>query len=172
MSIRIPNKSTAEDNAAALSSKPLFTSLGTLLLTIAMVVIFFISQLIGVYIAGKLVLTTAKSATVGDIFFFGSNDVTVVSISIMVGCVLLGAISALIIHMRGGNFTQYLALKPFSLAVGMGMIGLLLIFMIGSQALTYMLDETPLSFVDPLYQSVSSVWLLVFAMVIVAPIYE
>jgi membrane protease YdiL (CAAX protease family) len=52
------------------------------------------------------------------------------------------------------------------------MLGLLLIFMIGSQALTYLLDKSPLVFVDPLYQSVSSVWLLIFAMVIVAPIYE
>ena len=171
MSMRMPNKSAAENNLATIS-RPLFTRLGTLLLIVGIVVVFFISQLIGVYIAGKLVLPTAKSATVGDIFFFGSNDGTVVSLSIIIGCVLLMAISALIVRMRGGNFTQYLSLKPFSLATGMGMIGLLLIFMIGSQALTYMLDETPLSFVDPLYQSVSSVWLLVFAMVIVAPIYE
>ena len=172
MSMRMPNKSTAENNKVVIHPQPLFTCLGTLLLIIGMVVFFFISQLIGIYIAGKLVLPTAKSATVGDIFFFGSNDGTVVSISIMIGCVLLVAISALVIRVRGGNLKQYLALRPFSLAVGMGMIGLLLIFMIGSQALTYMLDKSPLAFVDPLYQSVSSVWLLIFAMVIVAPIYE
>ena len=172
MSMRMPNKSAAENNKVVIHPQPLFTRLGTLLLIIGMVVVFFISQLIGIYIAGKLVLPTAKSATVGDIFFFGSNDGTVVSISIMIGCVLLVAISALVIRVRGGNLKQYLALRPFSLAVGMGMIGLLLIFMIGSQALTYVLDKSPLAFVDPLYQSVSSVWLLIFAMVIVAPIYE
>ena len=172
MSMRMPNKSTAENNKVVIHPQPLFTRLGTLLLIIGMVIFFFISQLIGIYIAGKLVLPTAKSATVGDIFFFGSNDGTVVSISIMIGCVLLVAISALVIRVRGGNLKQYLALRPFSLAVGMGMIGLLLIFMIGSQALTYVLDKSPLAFVDPLYQSVSSVWLLIFAMVIVAPIYE
>ncbi len=172
MSMRMPNKSAAETNKVVIHPQPLFTRLGTLLLIIGMVVFFFISQLIGIYIAGKLVLPTAKSATVGDVFFFGSNDGTVVSISIMIGCVLLVVISALVIRVRGGNLKQYLALRPFSLAVGMGMIGLLLIFMIGSQALTYMLDKSPLAFVDPLYQSVSSVWLLIFAMVIVAPIYE
>ncbi len=172
MSMRMPNKSAAETNKVVIHPQPLFTRLGTLLLIIGMVVFFFISQLIGIYIAGKLVLPTAKSATVGDIFFFGSNDGTVVSISIMIGCVLLMAISALVIRVRGGNLKQYLALRPFSLAVGMGMIGLLLIFMIGSQALTYVLDKSPLAFVDPLYQSVNSVWLLIFAMVIVAPIYE
>nr|WP_264753850.1 CPBP family intramembrane glutamic endopeptidase [Psychrobacter sp. DAB_AL43B] len=160
------------DSAAQSNHLPLFSRLGTLLLVIGMVVTFFISQLIGVYIAGKLLLPAAKNASVGDIFFFGSNDGTVVSISIIIGCLLLVAISVLIIRLRGGDLRQYLALKPFSLAVGVGMIGLLVIFMIGSQALTYWLDASPLAFVDPLYQSVSSVWLLVFAMVIVAPLYE
>ena len=168
----MPNKSAAENNVVIIPHQPLFTRLGTLLLIVGMVVVFFISQLLGIYIAGKLLLPTAESTTLGDIFFFGSNDGTVVSISIMIGCLLLVAISALVIRMRGGNLKQYLALTPFSLAVGMGMIGLLLLFMIGSQALTYVLDKSPLAFVDPLYQSVSSVWLLIFAMVIVAPIYE
>ena len=161
-----------DDSASPSNHSPLFSRLGTLLLVIAMVVTFFISQLIGVYIAGKLLLPATKNATVGDIFFFGSNDGTIVSISIIIGCLLLVAISALIIRLRGGDLRQYLALKRFSLAVGVGMVGLLLIFMIGSQALTYLLDASPLAFVDPLYQSVSSVWLLVFAMVIIAPFYE
>ena len=151
---------------------PLFSRLGALLLVIGMVVTFFISQLIGVYIAGKLILPATKNATMGDIFFFGSNDGTVVSLSIIIGCVLLVAVSALLIRVRGGNVRKYLALQPFSWSVGIGMLGLLLMFMIGSQALTYLLNESPLVFVDPLYQSVSSVWLLIFAMVIVAPIYE
>ena len=172
MSMPMPNKRAAENNAVVIPHQPLFTRLGTLLLIVGMVVVFFISQLLGIYIAGKLLLPTAESTTLGDIFFFGSNDGTVVSMSIMIGCVLLIAISALVIRMRGGNLKQYLALTPFSLAVGMGMIGLLLLFLIGSQALTYVLDKSPLAFVDPLYQSVSSVWLLIFAMVIVAPIYE
>ena len=133
---------------------------------------FFISQLLGVYVASKLILPATKSTTIADIFFFGSNNGTVVSISIMISCVLLAVLSILIIRLRGGNSRRYLALTPFSFSVGMGMLGLLLIFMIGSQALTYLLDETPLVFVDPLYHSVSSVWLLVFAMVIVAPLYE
>lgn len=163
---------TASIKTTASKPTPLFSRLGALLLVIGMVVTFFISQLIGVYIAGKLILPATKNATMGDIFFFGSNDGTVVSLSIIIGCVLLVAVSALLIRVRGGNVRKYLALQPFSWSVGIGMLGLLLIFMIGSQALTYLLNESPLVFVDPLYQSVSSVWLLIFAMVIVAPIYE
>ena len=172
MSMPMPNKRAAENNVVVISPQPLFTRLGTLLLIVGMVVVFFISQLLGIYIAGKLLLPTAESTTLGDIFFFGSNDGTVVSLSIIIGCILLVAISVLLIRVRGGNVKQYLALKPFSWTVGIGLLGLLLIFMIGSQALTYLLDKSPLVFVDPLYQSVSSVWLLIFAMVIVAPIYE
>lgn len=153
-------------------SLPLFSRVGTFVLTVGMVLAFFISQLVGVYVAGKLVLPADEQTSIGRIFYFGSNDGTVVSLSILIGCVLLVAISVLIIRLKGGSLPQYLALKPFSPSVGIGMLGLLLIFMIASQALTYVLDMAPLVFVDPLYQSVSSVWLLIFAMVVVAPIYE
>lgn len=167
--LKTPNGSY---NLMTASKPPLFSRLGIFLLTIAMVMVFFTSQLLGVYVASKLVLPTAKSTTIADIFFFGSNNGTVVSLSIIISCVLLVALTILIIRLRGGNSRQYLALTPFPFSVGIGMLGLLLIFMIGSQALTYSLDKTPLVFVDPLYHSVSSVWLLVFAMVIVAPLYE
>lgn len=151
---------------------PLFSRLGVFFLIIGVLIAFFISQLVGVYAAGKLVLPSVKNSTISDVFFFGSNNGTVVSLSIMISCALMVAIILSIIRLKGGSIRQYLALKPFSLAIGMGMFGLLVIFMIGSQALTYLLDETPLVFVDPLYQSVSSVWLLVLAMVVIAPFYE
>lgn len=159
---------------AGLASQPvpLFSRLGAFLLTIGMVFAFFISQLFGVYVAGKWVLPAAKTATVGDVFLFGGNDGTVVSLSIFIGCVLLFVISVLTIRLKGGRSRHYLAIKPFSFTIAMGMLGLLLLFMIASQAMTYVLDEAPLVFVDPLYHSVSSVWLLVVAMVVVAPIYE
>ena len=168
----LKNATDAHKQAASLNHVPLFSHLGAFLLTVGMVMVFFISQLLGIYVAGKLVLPATQNATVGDIFLFGGNDGTVVSLSIIIGCVLITAITVSVIRLRGGSVRQYLAIKLFSPAVGLKMAGLLLIFMITSQALTYFLDETPLVFVDPLYQSVSSVWLLVFAMVIVAPLYE
>lgn len=151
---------------------PLFSHFGVLALIVGMVIAFFISQLVGVYIAGKLVLPAASTINISDIFYLGSSDGTVVSVSIFISWILLAALSVFIIRLRGGDVRRYLALTPFSLAVGMGLFGLLLLFMIGSQALTYWLNKSPLVFVDPLYESVSSVWLLVIAMVIVAPIYE
>ncbi|MGM8938946.1 CPBP family intramembrane glutamic endopeptidase [Psychrobacter sp. W2-37-MNA-CIBAN-0211] len=170
----MPNQPSATNDPSinAPERLPLFSRFGAFSMTVGMVISFFISQLLGVYVAGKLLLPAAKSSSVADVFFFGSNNGTVVSVSIMIGGILLVALIVMLIQLRGGNWQQYLALKPFSVTVGVGMLGLLLIFMIGSQALTYWLDKSPLVFVDPLYQSVSSVWLLVFAMVIVAPLYE
>lgn len=164
---------TDSDNFTPLSEQSvLFSRLGAGLLTIGMVLALFISQLLGVYVAGKLVLPSTKNTTAADIFFFGGNDGTVVSYSIIIGCALLVTVSVLIVRLKGGSVRQYLALKPFAFSIGMKMLGLLILFMMGSQVLTYFLEETPLVFVDPLYQSVSSVWLLIFAMVIVAPLYE
>ncbi|OLF39310.1 MULTISPECIES: CPBP family intramembrane glutamic endopeptidase [unclassified Psychrobacter] len=168
------NRATTVNNTVTPQPKrpALFSRLGAFSLVIGMVIAFFISQLIGVYIAGRLWLPATKSTTIGDIFFFGSNDGTVVSASIIISCLILMALSYLIVRVKSGDIREYLAIKPFSFTIGIGMFGILLVFMIGSQTLTYWLDKSPLAFVDPLYQSVSSVWLLVFAMVIVAPIYE
>ena len=170
----MPNQSSILNKPSFPQPKhtPLFSRLGTLTLIIGMVSAFFISQLVGIYIAGKLLLPATDTLAVGDLFFLGSSNGTVVSVSIIISCVLLTIMSVLIIRLKGGNTRQYLALTPFSLSVGMALLGILLLFMIGSQGVTYWLGKTPLDFVDPLYQSVSSVWLLILAIVIVAPVYE
>lgn len=170
----MPNQATASKDLSTHYPQrvPLFSRFGVLALIIGMVIAFFVSQLIGVYIAGKLLLPAANRLSIGDIFYFGSNNGTIVSLSIIVSLILLSALSVLIINLRGGDSRQYLALKPFSLTLGIKLFGLLLLFMIASQVLTYVLDKAPSAFVDPLYASVSSVWLLIIAMVVVAPLYE
>lgn len=151
---------------------PLFSLVETLALLVGMVFAFFGSQLLGIYIAGKLLLPAAKSQSSADIFYAASGNGTIVSSSIFLSLLFLSALIVLLIRLKGGRVVDYLALKPFSLAIGIGSFGLLAIFMIGSQSLTYLLDKSPSQFVDPLYASVSSVWLLVIALAIVAPIYE
>lgn len=170
----MPNHASALKPVKAPESKHprLFSRLGAFLLVIFMVIAFFLSQLLGMYIAGTLWLPAMKQGSIGSLFFYGSSNGTVVSASLVISCGLLILLSYLIVRLKGGHFSQYLALRPFSFSIGFAMLGLLLVFMIGSQALTYWLDKAPSLFVDPLYDSVSSVWLLIFAMVIVAPVYE
>ncbi len=165
--------SSPEDSSRGrLTAKPLFSLFETLALLVGMVFAFFGSQLLGIYIVGKLLLPAAKSQTVADIFYAASGNGTIVSSSIFFSLVTLSALIMLLVRLKGGRVGEYLALKPFSFAIGIAAFGLLVIFLISSQALTYWLDKLPSLFVDPLYASVSSIWLLVVALVIVAPIYE
>lgn len=170
----MPDVSNATDSEMMKykSSTPLFSKFGVIALIIGMVISFFVSQLVGVYIAGKLFLPNADMLSIGTLFYIGSNDGTVVSVSIIIASLLITTVISFVIRSKGGSIKLYLALKPFSIAVSIGMFVLLLLFALGSQAVTYWIEATPLVFVDPLYQSVSSVWLLIFAIVIVAPIYE
>lgn len=169
----MPNRATYKKPLASqINPVPLFSRLGVVALIIGTVIVFFASQLLGVYLAGKLLLANGENLNVGEVFYLGSNNGTVVSLSIIVSLLVLSALSISIIKVRAGDSLRYLAIKPFPLVLGIRMLGLLLLFMIASQALTYWLDKAPSDFVDPLYQSVSSVGLLVFAMVVIAPIYE
>ena len=153
-------------------ARPLFSRIGVTFLIIGVVLAFFISQLLGVYVAGKLILPEADTMAVGELFFLGSTQGTVVSWSVIISALLMSIITVGLVRLRGGNITQYLALQSFSVKAAIGLFGIWLLFMIGSQALTYWLDKTPLDFVDALYQSVSSVWLLIVVMVVIAPLYE
>lgn len=167
------NAATTVNNAPTSPKRqPLFSRWGVFVLIVGAVIAFFMSQFIGIYIAGKLLLPAASRSSVGNIFFFGSSDGTVVSVSLIISLVLLTVFSVLVVSLKGGEVRRYLALTRFPVMIGIRSFGLLLLFMIGSQVLTYLLDKSPLVFVDPLYESVSSVWLLIIAIVIIAPLYE
>lgn len=73
-----------------------------------------------------------------------------------------------------GHFTfkEYLAIKPFTIRVGIGFLGLWLVFVIGSEVLSYVLGRDPTAFVDVLYYSANPKWLLILVMVVIVPLYE
>lgn len=165
-------KSLPIGGAPSSALRPLFSRFGVLVLAVGMVIAFFVTQLIGIYFAGRLLLPAVDALPIGDIFFLGSADGTIVSSSILISCLLLTLLIIAIVRIKAGDVRQYLALHSFSWLTAAAIMAVLVLFMLGSQIVTHWLDKTPLDFVDPLYQSVSSVWLLVVAMVIVAPIYE
>lgn len=168
----MPKRLSHMHNVSSAKPAPLFSTLGVIVLIIVMVAAFFISQLIGVYIAGRLLLPAASTLSAIDIILLGSNDGTILSVSLIITLGLLTLFTLGILKLKGGNSRDYLVLQTFNMTVGAGMFGLLLLFMIGSQSLTYVLDAAPSEFIDPLYETVSSVWLLILAIVIIAPLYE
>ena len=172
----------------------LFSKPGVLALYIGIIGIFLSLQLAGIYLFAPIVFNDF-SLTAAQRFGSGSFDGTVTSYSMiftLVGLtiVIYGLIkwriskisqSSVTVaddanshHVTKSNYnvTDYLALKPFALNVAMGVVGLWLLFAIGTETLTYVLDKDPTAFVDELYASAKPKWLLILTMVVVAPIYE
>ena len=173
----------------------LFTRLGVVVLFIGMIGLFFALQLLGIYLFAPVVfndfpLTTAQK------FAMGSFDGTVTSYAMMFTLVVMLVIIYGVVKSRIHSVStqplvtsavndgqesstnakysvaDYLALKPFAMSVAMGFIGLWLLFVIATEALTYILDKNPTAFVDVLYDSADPKWLLIVTMVVIAPIYE
>ena len=173
----------------------LFTRLGVVVLFIGMIGLFFALQLLGIYLFAPVVfndfpLTTAQK------FVMGSFDGTVTSYAMMFTLVVMLVIIYGVVKSRihsvstqplvtstvndgqvsstnaSYSVADYLGLKPFAMSVAMGFIGLWLLFVIATEALTYILDKNPTAFVDVLYDSADPKWLLIVTMVVIAPIYE
>ncbi|WP_296405006.1 CPBP family intramembrane glutamic endopeptidase [Psychrobacter sp.] len=185
-------------NLTSLANDPeapkLFSKPGVVMLYLGIVGVFFALQLLGIYLFAPVVFDDFILTTL-ERFGKGSFDGTVTSysmiftlitlLSIIFGIIKwrLASVSDQINSSKLGEITEpfsktsykvsdYLALRPFPLYVAMGFIGLWLLFTIGTETLTYILDKNPTAFVDDLYDSVHPKWLLIIAMVIVAPIYE
>ncbi|PNK61934.1 CPBP family intramembrane metalloprotease [Psychrobacter sp. FDAARGOS_221] len=162
-----------------------------MMLYIGMVGLFFIFQLVGVYLFSPIVIDD-PSLTTAQAFAMGSFNGTVTSYAMLFTLLMLLLFSYALIKMLlkmhpsqrhkvssskqydsiSYGVKDYLAIKPFALHIAMGVIGLWLVFVIGTETLTYLLDKDPTAFVDDLYFSADPKWLLILVMVVVAPIYE
>ena len=159
-------------SAAIASKSPVFSRTATVVLVIGMLLLFLVAQLVGVYLAGALLLPSADTLSVVDILSLGGSDGTIVSLSVLFSAVMLSAVSIALVRMRGASLKHYLAVRLITWRTTLVMLGLWLLYALISQSLTYLLDEDPMLFMDVLYRSVNHLWLLVFVVVIVAPIYE
>lgn len=159
--------------ATPVYSNPLFSKVALLLLLVVLLGGFFVAQLLGVYWGAGLVFDDASQMNVASRLLLGGSNGTVVSVSVLVTAVSLTLLIYALIRWRGGAFADYLGLnRGFGWQAGIAMLGLWLLFVIISESLTYILGKQPLLFMDELYASAQPLWLLIFAMVVIAPIYE
>lgn len=183
-----PNKPQSPIRSNSLDTMPkLFSKAGTVLLIGGIVGWFLVVQLLGIYLFAPVVFSE-QSLTAAQRFGMGSFNGTVTSYAmIFTFIVMLGTIYALItwrmkrvtsenVHLDKTHTlysaSNYLALKPFSYKVGLGILSVWVLFVLGSEVLTHLLDRDPTAFVDELYFTVDPKWLLIMVMVIIAPIYE
>lgn len=154
---------------------PLFSRLGVLGLVIVMIASFFGSQLLGLYIAAKMVLPDAAELTVGELFAQGGEQGTIVSLSVLFCFVLLSLLTYLLVARKVSNSQQLFAYLGFRRITGRMLLqgaSLLTLFILVNEVASQLLNRTPLDFVDPLFASTNAKWLLVLVIVVVAPIYE
>lgn len=144
-----------------------------------MLLAFFSSQIVGV-ILGMNMLTShlaTSSADFGEKVAFliaeGSHNGMAISVSVMVtGVIIVGFIALLITLKKGAKIGDYLALYGFTGKQFLGFLGLLLLLNVLIEAMSVWLGLEPMSFVDEIMPTAHPLWLLVVAMVVVAPIYE
>ena len=168
----------------------LFSPQATLAMICGVIGIFLLAQLVGLYLGALLVFPHKPALSVAEAIGLGSLNGTVTAISIcFTGLVMLFIVTTwvalkryFLLQVQQQNnpsaikkiptVKQYLAIGQFRLGVAIGMLGILLLFVIASESLTYYLDANPTEFLQYIYDSAHPRWLLIFAMVVVAPIYE
>lgn len=172
----------------------LFSKAGVVGLYVLVVGFFLSFQLLGIYLFAPMVFRD-RNLTSEQRFGLGSLDGTVVSYAMIFTLIMLLLVIYAIVKWRiaskthqlatdegispleakalfNGSVTDYLAIKSFPLYLAVAFIGLWLLFIMATEALTFILDKDPTAFVDGLYGSANPKWLLILVMVIVAPIYE
>ena len=185
----IVQSATFNDSAQPTIPPKLFGKVGVFMLSVGLILAYLIVQLVGIYLFTPVV-TGQDSLSVQEIFALGSFDGTVVSLAMLLtGVVVIGLIWAVVQWAIGRNtkinssqphskphlrqtVTDYLALRPFSLKMAGAFISLWVLFLLGSEALTVLLDKNPTAFMDDLFLSAKPLWLLVSVVVIFVPIYE
>ena len=188
--------SQATDSKHGDAKPQLFSKVGAVFLIAWIIALFLIAQMVGIYLFAPVVFSE-QTLTTAQRFGMGSFDGTVTSYAMIFTLVVMVATTYALIkwqisrvsrssdestQLDGVNgsdkpfarqtVADYLAIKRFSYKVGLGVLGLWLLFVIGSEALTYLFDRNPTAFVDDLYFSANPKWLLILVMVVIAPLYE
>ncbi|WP_131667489.1 CPBP family intramembrane glutamic endopeptidase [Psychrobacter pygoscelis] len=162
-------------SSSSSSRPPLFSRWSVIGLVIFTIVGFFASQLLGLYIAAKIVLPPDDGRGVAGLIEQGGMNGSVVSLSVIMSFIFLTLMTFLIIARKVPNsrrLAAYLGLRGFTPTIAFQGVLLLLVFTIGNELLSQWFNRTPMDFIDPLFASMESKWLLVIVVVLIAPLYE
>lgn len=167
----------------------------SLALSVCVLLVFFVSQVVGILLGAMATLndynvlpvdnptpteyapppipTPQDTSSLDFLFSMGSQNGLVISLSVLfTGVMVLGFIALIIKLKQGATLKDYLALNGFTAKQFFVFTGLLLLLNVGIEFASNWLGLNPMSFVDDIFPTAKPLWLLVLAMVVVAPIYE
>lgn len=160
------------NNPQLVPNTPVYSLPMTLGLSVALLAMFLVSQLVGSALFASLVLPSHESLDFGERVLLGGENGTVTSLAVAFTGVMVAVTIGLFIRAKGGKITEFLAIKGFSwrdfLLTGI----LLLLLNALINGLGQWLGREPMAFMDTLVATAEPFWVLVVAMVVIAPIYE
>ena len=143
-----------------------------ILLSLVLLGVFFASQLLGIAGFSTLILSNVSQLPFEQKLALGGQNGTVISLAVIATLFSVVLAIILMLRQRRSNITDHLGIKGFSWQQGLVFIIFLIILNVIINALTIWLDREPMEFMEILAKTAKPLWLLVFAMVIIAPIYE
>lgn len=166
----MPNKPF--HNPQLLSDTPVYSLPMTLGLSVALLLIFLVTQLLGSALFASLLLPSREPLDFGERVLLGGENGTVTSLAVALTGVVVAMTIGLFIRAKGGKITEFLAIKGFRwrdfLLTGI----LLLLLNAVINGVGQWLERKPMVFMDKLVVTAEPFWLLVVAMAVIVPIYE
>lgn len=152
---------------------PIYSLPMTLFLSSVLLVVFFISQILGIFLFTPYVLSNSHQLDVANRLAMGNDNGTVMSLSVIFTFIMIVSCVGLLIKCKkGAKLIDYLAITPFHwsqlLRCGLLLIAINMI----AETMFIWLEREPMLFVDSLYETAKPIWLLILAMVVFAPLYE
>ena len=158
---------------APFRTSPSFSLLSAFLYSVGCFLIMILLQMIGLLVVSWWYFDGHFSELTNLIQLGSYNGITV-AYSVFFTAITFSILAVLSILPKTKTLSQtlsFLGIRWFNIKeLGFGLL-LLLIFLLISEGLTYYLDKNPMAFIDGLLDA-SSLYVMMFAVVIVAPIYE
>lgn len=150
---------------------PTFSMLSMTAICAMYVVLMVVLQSAGVYLAARLYFGALDTES---LLSQGSQNGTVVACSVLFSAIILSGVSLLGVALKTKTWTkskQFLGIRAFMPQQGCAALLLLLVLLFIIKHTTELLNKEPMAFMDALLDT-HSLWPMVFAVVVVAPIYE
>lgn len=150
---------------------PLFGKWGTFFLIFFMLCAFVVTQVATLFISA-IILDPAIISNLDTQLHLAVADGTVISLSVCLTLLVIPFVVFAIIKWRDRLPIDYLKLNGFGIKVALIFFASWVLFTLGMETISQLYDRNPMVFMEDIYATVNPLWLLVFAVVVAAPIYE
>lgn len=141
-------------------------------LSVGLLVVFFISQIIGTLLFAPVFLQQGATLSVETQLKLGSQHGTVISLTAILTFFVLFLVSFLFSKIQSQSFVKFMAITKFYYKDLLKFGTILLLLNLLFHAISTWLNLDSMQFMNALSDTSKPLWLLILAIVVVVPIYE